>query len=91
MQIMFEDSASYDKGAGIVCFYGSAEGEDLAFGCTTEALMEAEQLESASERELMAAFTKHRDRIRQIARAKYISGAIERRGVCIVRTVDLNR
>jgi hypothetical protein len=67
------------------------DGEIVSFGCTREALMDAERLTSASEADLMVAFTKHRDRIREIARAKYVAGALERRGVCIVKTVDLNR
>jgi hypothetical protein len=91
MQIIFAEVALYDSNAGVVCFHGSTDNVRISFGCTREALMVAEHLTSASEADLMVAFTKHREHIQEIARAKYVAGALEKKGVCIVKSVDLNR
>jgi hypothetical protein len=91
MQVIFDDEMRYDRSAGIVCFLGRDDAVLISFGCTREALMNAGHLMAASEADLMVVFTRHRDRIRAIAREKYAAGAIERPGVCIVKTVDMNR
>jgi len=92
MNIKFDNGdETYDADRGVVVFHGRSERGDHIFGCSKEALMDLVRISEASSDQLLEIFRANNRRIHSLARAKLVAGAIEDGGMCLVKTLDLNR
>ena len=92
MNIKFDDGdETFDAKTGVVVFHGRSDRGDHLFGCSKEALMDFARIDYASDKQLLGIFRANSHRIHEIARAKLVADAIENSGMCLVKTMDLNR